>query len=86
MADVKLAVIYPRPKDVEAFEKAYTNEHVPLAVAKLGGKTKIIATKVLGSPQGVPFFTAPQKCTFPRCKLWKLVPRPTAERRCWLML
>lgn len=56
MADVKLVVIYPRPKDLEAFEKAYTNEHVPLAVAKLGGKTKIVATKVLGSPQGIPAF------------------------------
>lgn len=49
MAEVKLAVIYPRPKDVESFEKVYTNERVPLAAAKLGGKTKIVATKVLGS-------------------------------------
>ena len=49
MADVKLAVIYPGPKDVEAFEKAYTNEHVPLAVAKLGGKTNIVVTKELSS-------------------------------------
>jgi hypothetical protein len=56
MADVKLVVIYPRPRDVEAFEKVYTNEHVPLAVAKLGGKTKIVATRVLASPQGVPPF------------------------------
>jgi uncharacterized protein (TIGR02118 family) len=56
MANVKLVVIYPRPKDIEAFEKVYQNEHVPLAVAKLGGKTKIVATKVLASPQGTPPF------------------------------
>ena len=57
MPDVKLVVIYPRPTDIAGFEKVYTNEHVPLAVAKLGGKTKIVATKILGSPQGLsPFY------------------------------
>jgi hypothetical protein len=33
MTDVKLLVIYPRPKDVDIFEKIYQDEHVPLAVA-----------------------------------------------------
>jgi len=36
MPDMKLVVIYPRPKDVDAFEKVYQDEHVPLAVAKTG--------------------------------------------------
>jgi uncharacterized protein (TIGR02118 family) len=53
----KLIVAYPHPLDVEAFEKVYREEHVPLAVAKLTGKTKMVATKVLGSPQGTsPFY------------------------------
>jgi len=57
MADVKLVVVYPRPKDVDGFEKVYQDEHVPLAVEKLGGKTKIVTTKILGSPQGIaPFY------------------------------
>jgi uncharacterized protein (TIGR02118 family) len=56
MADVKLVVIYPQPKNVDVFEKVYQEEHVPLAVAKLGGKTKIVASKILGSPQGPPPF------------------------------
>jgi uncharacterized protein (TIGR02118 family) len=56
MANLKLVVMYPRPKDIDAFEKIYQNEHVPLAVAKLEGKTKIVATKVLASPQGTPSF------------------------------
>jgi uncharacterized protein (TIGR02118 family) len=57
MADVNLVVMYPRPKDVDVFEKIYQDEHVPLVVAKLGGKTKIVATKILGSPQGTaPFY------------------------------
>ena len=65
MADVKLIVIYPRPKNVDAFEKIYQTEHVPLAVAKLGGKTKIVATKILDSPQGLPPFYRIAEVYFP---------------------
>jgi len=54
MADVKLVVIYPRPTDFDVFEKVYQKDHVPLAAAKLSGKTKIVATKMLGSPQRNP--------------------------------
>ena len=56
MAAVKFMVIYPRPKDIEAFEKVYQEKHVPMAVEKLIGKTKFVATKVLDSPQGTPPF------------------------------
>ncbi len=52
MAEAKFVVIYPRPTDIEAFEKIYLREHVPMAVEKLVGKTKIVATKVLTSPPG----------------------------------
>ena len=65
MPDVKLVVIYPRPTDIAAFEKIYTNEHAPLAVAKLCGKTKIVATKILGSPQGIPPFHRIAEVHFP---------------------
>jgi uncharacterized protein (TIGR02118 family) len=53
---VKLVVMYPRPKDIDAFEFVYKNEHVPMAVENLGGKTKIVATRVLSSPLGTPAF------------------------------
>ena len=65
MAIVKLVVIYPQPKDIDAFEKVYQNEHIPLAVARLGGKTKIVATKILGSPQGTPPFYRVAEVYFP---------------------
>ncbi len=52
MAGAKLVVIYPRPADVDAFERAYTQEHVPLAVEKMKGMTKFVATRVVGSPGG----------------------------------
>lgn len=65
MADVKLVVIYPRPRDLDVFEKVYQEEHVPLAVAKLSGTTKIVATKILGSPQGTPPFYRIAEVHFP---------------------
>jgi hypothetical protein len=46
MKSVKLVVIYPRPKDVDAFEK-------------------MVATKVLGSPQGTPPFYRVAEVYFP---------------------
>lgn len=65
MAGAKLTVIYPRPKDIEAFEKLYQEEHIPMAVEKLAGKTKAVMTKVLASPQGTPPFYRIAEVHFP---------------------
>lgn len=54
MGSVKLMVMYPPPKDVEEFERRYQGEHTPLAVEKLAGKTRMVSTRVLASPQGKP--------------------------------
>jgi uncharacterized protein (TIGR02118 family) len=54
MTTVKLIVAYPQPTDAEAFEKVYNEEHVPLAVAKLKGKTRIVATKTKAASPGTP--------------------------------
>lgn len=65
MAGVKFMVIYPRPTDIDAFEKVYQDEYVPMAVEKLVGKTKLVATKVLASPQGIPPFYRIAEIHFP---------------------
>ncbi len=65
MPAVKFLVLYPRPTDIETFEKLYQNEHVPMAVEKLVGKTKFVATKVLGSPTGTPPFYRVAEIHFP---------------------
>ena len=52
MAETKIVVIYPRPTDVDAFEKAYVEEHVPLVAEKIKGPTRFAATKVVGTPDG----------------------------------
>ena len=62
---VKLVVIYPRPKDIQAFETIYNRDHVPVAVEKLAGKTKIVATRVLGSPNGKPLLHRIAEIHFP---------------------
>lgn len=54
MPAAKLVVIYPVPTDLEKFERLYLEQHVPMAVAKLTGKTKIVATKVLSSAKSGP--------------------------------
>ncbi|HET9533113.1 MAG TPA: EthD family reductase [Blastocatellia bacterium] len=57
MAGAKLIVIYPHPADVEMFEKFHEQEQLPKAIEKLPGKTKIVATKVLASPdKTAPFY------------------------------
>lgn len=62
---VKLIVMYPPPTDQAEFEKRYLDEHVPMAVEKLAGKTKAVLTKVLGSPQGAPSFVRIAEVHFP---------------------
>jgi len=52
MGAVKMVVLYPPPKDEAAFEKVYLEEHIPMAVAKLGGKTKMVASKIRSAPSG----------------------------------
>ena len=65
MTRAKLIVAYPQPADVEAFEKIYRDEHVPIAIANLAGKTKIVATKTIKSPQGQPPFYRVAEVHFP---------------------
>jgi uncharacterized protein (TIGR02118 family) len=65
MKSVKLIVAYPQPRDASAFEKIYEQEHVPMAIANLHGKTKMVATKILQSPQGQPQFYRVAEVHFP---------------------
>lgn len=65
MAGVKFIAICPRPKNFEAFERVYPKGHVPMAVEKLSGKTKVFASKVVGSPQGTPPFYRNPEVHFP---------------------
>jgi uncharacterized protein (TIGR02118 family) len=51
MAGAKIVVLYPRPTDIAAFEKAYVEEHVPM-VPEFPGITKFVQTRVVGTSSG----------------------------------
>jgi len=52
MPGAKIVVLYPQPTDVDAFERVYLHEHVPLAKAKIGGATRFTFTTVRGAVGG----------------------------------
>ena len=85
MAAAKLMVMYPPPKDVPTFERLYLDEHVPMAIKKLAGKTKIVATKVQSSPQGKPAFHRIAGFISPPSRPCKPAPPRPVGRRRWRM-
>lgn len=52
MKAVKLIVMYPTPTDTVLFEKRYNEEHVPMAVEKLAGKTRFVASLIYSTVAG----------------------------------
>ena len=58
MKPTKLIVMYPQPTNLDEFEQRYANEHVPMAVEKLAGKTRFVASLIkssVGSNAPAPF-------------------------------
>jgi uncharacterized protein (TIGR02118 family) len=76
----KLIVAHPQPTDVEAFESVYEKEHVPMAVANLTGKTRIVSTRVLQSPQATPHFHRIVEVHFPSMEALKRCAESTGGR------
>jgi uncharacterized protein (TIGR02118 family) len=53
MPGAKLVVLYPYPSDVEVFERAYTEDHIPMVNAEsMKGISKFIGTKIVGTADG----------------------------------
>ena len=63
----KLLVMYPMPTNVDAFERAYAKEHLPMAapIFAAAGATKVVFTKLSGSPLGRPAFHRIAEIHFP---------------------
>jgi uncharacterized protein (TIGR02118 family) len=52
-----LLVMYPAPKDANAFERAYREEHLPYAGPRLRGATGVVSKRVAAPPgDGAPFY------------------------------
>jgi uncharacterized protein (TIGR02118 family) len=59
MSAAKVIVLYPSPPDVSAFERAYTQDHVPMVTAQnFKGLQKFVASRVVGTADGTatPFY------------------------------
>lgn len=59
MAGVKLIVLYPSPREVNTFERAYSQDHAPMVTAEnFKGIKKFVASKVVGTADGsvAPFY------------------------------
>ncbi|CCE23503.1 MULTISPECIES: EthD family reductase [Methylotuvimicrobium] len=54
MQAAKLIVMYPKPTDLDVFEHRYTEEHVPMAVEKMVGKTRFVASLITSTADGKP--------------------------------
>lgn len=67
MAGAKLIVLYPLPRDVKTFERAYTQDHAPMVTAEnFKGIKKFVASKVVGTADGsAPPFSRIAELHFP---------------------
>ena len=55
MAGAKIIVLYPAPKDVSAFERAYIHDHAPMVTPQnFKGLTAFVASKIVATPDGSP--------------------------------
>ena len=48
----KIVVLYPQPRDLAEFERAYVEDHTPMVAPSFKGIQKFVASKVVGAPGG----------------------------------
>ncbi|MDQ6620279.1 MAG: EthD family reductase [Pseudomonadota bacterium] len=67
MTAAKLIVMYPMPKDMAAFERAYAAEHIPMAapIFQAAGATKAVLSKTIDAGAGTPAFHRIAEIHFP---------------------
>lgn len=63
MAGSKVIVLYPTPRDVNAFEREYAQAHVPMGTRhfKSASGRKAVAHAVSISSGGTPFSSSPRR-------------------------
>jgi len=67
-------------RSFETFEKLYQGEHVPMIFEKLVGKTRFVATKVVGTSNGTRHrSTVSPKCISRRSRRCGRAPSPTVD-------
>jgi hypothetical protein len=49
-----LLIMYPHPKNVTEFDRAYREEHLPYATPRLKGATGVVTKRVVGPSFALP--------------------------------
>ncbi len=60
-----LLILYPTPKDVATFDRAYREEHLPYAGPKLKGATGVTTQRVVGPGFAPPPYHLMSDVSFP---------------------
>jgi uncharacterized protein (TIGR02118 family) len=60
-----LLVLYPTPKDAEAFDRVYKDEHLAYAGPRLAGATSVVTRRVVGPDFALPPYYLMSDVTFP---------------------
>jgi uncharacterized protein (TIGR02118 family) len=60
-----LLILYPTPKDANAFDRAYREEHLPYAGPKLVGATGVTTKRVVGPAFAPPPYHLMSDVAFP---------------------
>ena len=66
-----LLVLYPTPKDTEAFDRAYRDEHLPYAGPRLAGATDVATKRVVGPAFAPPPYYLMSDVSFPSIEVLK---------------
>ena len=66
-----LLIMYPHPKDVKEFDRAYREEHLPYAGPRLKGATSVETKRVVGPAFAPPPYHLISDVTFPSVELLK---------------
>lgn len=61
----RLFVLYPPPKNNQEFDRAYREEHLPMAGPKLKGATGVATLRVVGPASAPPAYYLISEITFP---------------------
>ena len=60
-----LLIMYPHPKNVKEFDRAYREEHLPFAAPRLKGATSVETKRVVGPDFAPPPYHLISDVTFP---------------------
>jgi len=66
-----LLILYPHPKDAAEFDRAYREEHLPLAGPKLTGALGVATSRVVGPAFAPPPYHLMSDVTFPSMEALK---------------